>query len=96
MFNLKLQDSTHSYFRRAGVIPIDSLNDYRLDKIFKNTVDFHFQSFLCNLAELRLRETNYSIRTAQVYWVPTPNREYSRQKMSYILPKFLNSENSNM
>ena len=90
LYNLKYRSSVQPYFKKAKIIPIGNLSKYRLFKIFKSRSSGPTQTRLITLARLNRTHSHYNIRTPQTYIMPRISREYSWQKLAYVLPKFLN------
>ena len=88
---LEYRAPTALYFYKNRFLPVDLLYKYNLLKIFKLKKYKNVKERLINLSQLTEVVHVYATRAPEKYFVPTPSREYSKQKLSYQLPTLLNT-----
>jgi len=92
MYNLDMRCSVNNLFEQCGILQVHKLYTTRILKIFKSKNNVIKQN-LFDLANIERRSTHRSLRISVAYKVPMPVREYSKQKLAFMLPKILNSYN---
>lgn len=89
IYNAPYGAPSSNFFSEAGVIRIHSLYRYRLSVRFKLDIRRNID-FMRTLAQLRERDSSYSVRHREPWAVPVPRLNTGKERLQYTLPCLLN------
>ena len=91
MFNLDAYSSTSDYFDRHRFVSIFNISAHKIMQIFSQNRMLHYRNFLCSLGCLENYTQVYNTRIVPHFIIPRPKREFSKQKICFVLPTILNN-----
>lgn len=90
IYNAPYRASCANFFYRSQVIPAYNLYKYRLSVRYKLETHRNINN-IRNLAQLQIRELNYTTRHGENSVVRTPRLNYRKECLCYTLPSLLNA-----